>query len=415
MKHTSIYRLSAILIILTVLILSGCASGHSHDHDHDHDHGHSHDHHDGETDGRLLIGLNSGSLLIADAHDGDILKEFHAALPAGRIAVYSNASGEFGYAINRDESVTVVIDSGQKLVEHDGHEDLVFDHIEILGLIEGTLRPTHFTTTFGKSGIYNDGSGDITIIDEQLLRRDFQTALSLVPSREDHGAPVLLHDKLLVGYVNETSIDLLDYEGNVLQQFPGIGRAHGQARVGRFTAFGAVEGVMIITQQGSDFSAHMVGNPEGTAEGVRTGRVLSHPALPHFIGNLGPNLVVVDPAELSSRAVELPAAQWQMNIDRSGHYLAVLGQDGALYTLDAESLELIGSVQVTEARDPDAAAGTPLPSLTLGRGTAFVSRPSDNSIIEIDLKHSRIERSVQLDSTAAITGITLMTTDGIVH
>lgn len=413
MKHTSIFRLSAILIALTALIISGCATGH--DHDHDHHHGHSHDHHHGDTDGRLLIGLNNGSLLIADAHDGDILKEFHAALPAGAISVYSNASGEFGYAINRDESVTVVVDSGQKLVEHDGHEDLVFDHIEILGSIEGSLRPTHFTTTFGKSGIYNDGSGDITIIDEQQLRRDFQSALSLVPSREDHGAPVLLHDRLLVGYVNENSIDMLDYEGNILQQFPGISRAHGQARVGRFTAFGAVEGVMIITQQGPDFSAHMVPNPEGTAEGVRTGTVLAHPALPHFIGNLGSNLVVVDPQELHSRTVELPAAQWRFNIDRSGHYLAVLGQDGVLYTLDAESLELIGSVQVTEARDPEAAAGTPVPSLTLGRGTAFVSRPSDNSIIEVDLKHSRIERSVQLDSAAAITGITLMTTDGIIH
>ena len=435
---TRFSKVRGILAILAVsFLLAACATGHDHhghdhdhdhghdhhhDHDHDHDHGHDHDHDHGHghghehNDGRIIIGFNSGTVAVLDAHDGDVEAVFEQLLPAGGLAVYANDSGEFGYVFNRAESIVAVVDSGQRLVEHDGHMDLVFEDIDVLGFIQNGVLPTHFTTTVGRSGIYNDGSGDITIVDERLLRTSFDTAFSMVPAHEDHGAPVLLGDRLLVGYIRQPHIEMLGYDGELLGTFPGISRAHGQDRVGRFTAFGAVEGVMIITQTGTNFEATMVENPAGTPEGARTGTVYGHPSLPHFVGNLGVGLVAVNPETLTSVRHELPSQPWRFGIDRSGRFVVVLGRSGNLYVLDAETFALQASIPVVDPHDPDAAAGTPIPSLTLGRRVAFVSNPADNTILEVDLSHGEVEHTFTLDSAhGTVTSIAVMITDGVLH
>lgn len=418
-------KLRGMLVILAaVFFLAACATGPDHAHD-DHDHGHDHEHDDHDhdddhgaehNDGRVLIGFDSGTAAVFDVHEAEIEAVFEMLVPAGGLAVYSNESGEFGYVFNRAESVVAVVDSGQRLEDHDGHTDLVFGDIDVLGFIQNGVLPTHFTTTVGRSGIYNDGSGDITVIDESVLRTDFDAAFSVVSAHEDHGAPVLLADRMLVGYIRQPHIEMLSYDGELLGTLPGISRAHGQDRVGRFTAFGAVEGVMIVTETGSDFEATMVANPEGTPEDERTGTVYGHPALPHFIGNLGAGLVAVNPESLSSTRHELPSEPWRFGIDRSGHYAVVLGRSGNVYVLDAETFDLEATIPAVEPHDADAPAGTPVPSLTLGRRVAFLSNPADNTVLEIDLEHGEVEHSYALDRThGTVTSIAIMITDGVMH
>lgn len=425
------------VVVLGALALAACASSHGHhhhhDHDHDHHHGHDHhhDHHHGTTDGRLLIGTTTGTVAILDAHDGDVEAVFANALPEGLIAVYSNLSGEIGYAVHRDASRVLIIDSGQFLVEHDGHEDLVFGEIRIIDEIRAGERPTHFTTTVGRSGFYNDGSGNITVIREHHVARHVpdhhhhddhhhddhhhHDAVLLVPARVDHGAPILLQNHLLVGYVGETVLEVLDYEGTVLQSFPDIQRAHGQARVGRFSAFGTIPGVLLVTQSGSTFDAHLVPNPADTPEGARTGHLHAHPRLDHFVGNLGNGLVLVNPIERTSRFVPLPTRPWRFEIDRSGHYVVVLGDDGSLHVLDAETLAVRSSTPVVQPRNPDAPAGTPLPGLAVGRRIAWVSDPAGNRILEVHLDDGDIEAEHRPDLDGTITSIAIMVTDGIIH
>ncbi len=412
-----------LVVAIAAIALGACATGadhhdhdhHGHDHHADHDH-HGHDHHghdhDG-TDGRLLVVTDHGTIAVLDAHDGDVEAVFAHALPDGALAAYAGPSGEFGYVVHRDASIVIVVDSGQILEEHDGHEDLEFGPIGLLGEIRVGSLPTHFTTMAGRVGFYNDGSGDITILDEGALRSGIVTRL--VPARVDHGAPVLLADQMIVGYVGETFVEIMDYDGTVLQTIPNVSRAHGQARVGRFSAIGAVEGVLVVTQTGSRFDARMVTNPSGTPDGVRTGTLYAHPRLPHFVGNLGQGLVKVDPAAHTSVAIPLPAAPWRFGIDRSGHYIVVLGQDGVVYVLDADTFEMVGSVAAVPARDPDAPRGTPIPSLTLGRRVAFLSDPASNHIYEIHLDDVEIEAEFHVELDGTVTGIALMVTDGIVH
>lgn len=419
-KSQHLFRVFAIAI--AVIALGACATGadhHDHDHHHDHeghDHDHDHDHeHEDEASagGRLLVVTNLGSIGVIDAHDGDVEAAFDRHLPDGGLAAYAGPSGEFGYVFHRDASIVVVVDSGQILEEHDGHEDLEFGPVSLLGEIRVGSLPTHFTAMTGRVGFYNDESGDITILEEGTLRSGINTRL--VPARADHGAPVLLDDRLIVGYVGESSVEIMDYDGNVVQTIPNVTRAHGQARVGRFSAMGAVEGVLVVTQSGSSFAATMVPNPSGTAADVRTGSLASHPRLPHFVGNLGEGLVKVDPVGLTSTAHPLPSAPWRFGVDRSGNYIVVLGQDGVVYVLDSLTFDMIGSFSATAPRDPDAPRGTPIPSLALGRGVAYLSDPSNNHIYEIHLDEAEIETEFHVELDGTVTSIALMVTDGVIH
>lgn len=407
-----LFRLLAIAI--AAISIAACATGADH-HDHDHDHDHEHESHDHEASesGRLLVVTDDGSIAVLDAHDGDVEAVFAHELPDGGLAAYAGPSGEFGYVVHRDASVVVVVDSGQILEEHDGHEDLEFGPVSLVGEIRVGSMPTHFTVMTGRVGFYNDESGDITILEEGALRSGIETRL--VPARADHGAPVLLADRLIVGYVGESFVEIMDYDGNVVQTIPNVSRAHGQARVGRFSALGAVEGVLVVTQSGSNFEARMVPNPPGTPEDVRTGTLASHPRLSHFVGNLGEGLVKVEPATHTSTAYPLPTAPWRFGIDRSGQYIVVLGENGVVYVLDSESFEILGSFSATAPRDPDAPRGTPIPSLTLGRGIAYLSDPSNNHVYEIHLDESEIEAEFHVELEGTVTAIALMVTDGVIH
>ena len=407
-----IFQLVAVAAFMAALAACTTVGGHD-DHDRAHGHSHAHDHDPHGEEGRLLIATSSGTLAVLDAHDGDLEAMFVHALPEGIVVVYSGPSGELGYAVNRAASTVAVVDSGQILVEHDGHEDLHFGDIGILGYVREGLRPSHFSTTFGRVGIYNDESGDITVFDEHRLRDDFGWAL--VPARVDHGAPVLLRDRLIVGYVRETFLEITDYDGVVLQTLDGIERAHGQARIGRYSAFGAVGGVYVVTQTGDHFAGRLIPDPPGTPADVRTGTLRAHPRLPYFVGNLGEGIVAVDPESMTSRRYALPAAPWRFDIDRSGHYVVVLGQDGVVYVLDSDTFAVEASIAAVAPRDPDAPSDTPIPALTLGRRVAYVSDPANNHILVIDLDHGEIEdeRPVEIDGT--ITSIAAMITDGVVH
>jgi hypothetical protein len=389
---------------------------HAHD-DHSHgddDHGHDdHGHARRGGEGRLLVATSTGTLAVLDAHDGDLEAVFPHALPEGIVVVYSGPSGEFGYAVNRTASVVAVVDSGQILEEHDGHEDLHFGDIGVLGHVREGLLPSHFSTTYGLVGMYNDESGDITVFDEHRLRDDF--GWSIVPARADHGAPVLLRDRLIVGYVRETFLEVMDYGGTVIQTFDGIERAHGQARIGRFSAFGAVGGVFVVTQTGDRFAGGLIPNPPDTPADARTGTLRAHPRLPHFVGNLGEGVVAVDPASMTSTRYALPAAPWRFEIDRSGHFVVVLGQDGVVYVLDADTFEIEASIAAVAPRDPNAPSGTPIPALTLGRRVAYVSDPESNHILVIDLAHGEIEDEIHVEIDGTITSIAAMITDGVVH
>jgi hypothetical protein len=408
-------KLLSVLVTLMV-VLASCAT-HDHHH-HGHHHHHDHDHHHGAGDGRLFVATANGDLWLLDAHDGDLIAKFHDAVPEGSITLYASFTGEFGYVINRAAHTVAAVHSGQALVEHDGHEDLVFIEPRILGTFTGGLLPTHFNNTLGRAAFFNDQSGDLTVVDESILvEQGLAAAASITPSRVDHGAMILLSDGMLVGYLNHATVERMDYQGNVVQVFENAPRLHGQARIGRTSAFGLANGVMIIEQSGRNFSAFTIPNPSGTPDNVRVGTLVAHPLHDFFVGNFGQGVALIRPTTRSIEPFNLPTIPWRFAFDRTGKYVAVLGRDGILYALEVEDdgFHIHSQVQVVPPHNPNAPAGTPIPSLTMGNGIAFVSNPADNTILEVHLHDGDIEAVHRLDTNSPITGLVLLVTDGIIH
>ena len=371
------------------------------------------DHHDERTAGRLLVATNRGTVAVLDALDGSVEAVFAQALPGGLVATHAGPSGQFGYVVHRDVSTVLIVDSGQILTEHDGHEDLDLGPPAILGEVRSGRKPSRFTSMDGRVGFYNDESGNVTMIDEGTLRDGL--TYRVVPALVDSGTPILLSDRLIVGYVDKPFAEVIDYTGRVQHTIPNVRRARGQARVGRYSAIGTDEGVLVVTQTGDRFDARMVRNPPGTPDGVRTETIAGHPTLPHFVGDLGSALVRVDPVAGTSAAYRPPSAPWRFDIDRSGRYVVVLGEDGVLSVLDSQTFALLRSVKAVAALDPGAPVGTTLPAIALGRRVAYVTVPSTSRILAICLDEAEIVAELHVDLGGRITSLALMVTDGMIH
>ena len=397
------------LVVLTAIIGLGSCMTHALDEDHDHDTGAS------PNVGRLVLAQSDGTISVLVPNTGAFVAHFTAAAPAGSNAVYANAQGSIAYIINRAEHKVLAVHSGQHLDEHDGHEDLELEEPEILGSLREGLLPTHFNSIQGRTVVYNDQSGTLSVIDEHKLEDlGLQAATSFAAAREDHGAMVLLPEAMLVGYLSSQEVHLMDYDGTVLQTFSGGASLHGQARLGRYSAFGLADGVLLITQTGSDFQAEIIPEPIGTAEDVRVATLASHPVHGFFVANFGQGIATVSPTDKAIVPVELPSAPWKFGFDRSGSYIVVLGQDGKLYVLDAATRELHAGLSATQPRDPDAPSGTPVPALALGNRIAYLSDPQTREVLVVHLDDAEIEARVSLTGSP-ITGLALLATDGVVH
>ena len=361
--------------------------------------------------GRLLVGTDAGTLAVLDARDGGVHAVFAGALPAGDVRVHVGSSGELAYAVNSEASIVAVVDSGQILYEHDGHEDLVLGDAGIIGYIDDGFGPSCFTSTFGIVGIYNEESGDITVIDERRIRIDFDWVL--VPARVGQGVPVLLRDRLIVGHAETSFLEIMDYGGHITQRIEGIDRPNAHARVGRYTVFGSAGGAFVVTQNGSEFSGHLLPSPPQAAEDARMSRLAAHPVLPYFVGDLGSALVRIDPISMTTELQPLPAGLVDVGVDRSGRYIVALGEDGVVYVIDSESFLMLSSLPAVAGRDPG--MDSAIPSLALGNRMAYVTDPSDNRILAIDLDEGEIALEMHLGLYGTITSIAAMVTDGIVH
>ena len=378
-------------------------SAHEDEHEHDHEHG--------AAGGRLLVHTLDGTLRVYDAADGDLLAEFTGILPPGSATTRASAGGEFGFVIHAAEWETVVVDSGQVLDSHGNHYDLHLDAPRILGSVRTGARPTHYASAFGRSLVFNDQSGTVALFEEHSLRDTL--SFTELRTRVDHGAPILTGEAVVVGYQNAGEIEVFGLDGTLLQRLPGGSRIHGQARIGRFLAFGAREGVVLLTRGGDGtYVSEIVPYPAETPEGGHTGTLVSHVLVPHFVGRIGDALLRVDPVSKGASLHPIPGAFRSFTFDRSGRHLIVLGADGTVYDVDPDTLDVRGSVQAISRSD------NPAPVLDAGYGVAWISDPQNSRVVFIDLDHLEVERVIELPSSgsgASVGGIALMLTEGVAH
>jgi hypothetical protein len=387
-----------LFLVAIFFTFASCATFSHHDHDHDH-------HADG---GRLLVHTDDGTIHVIDAGDGDILVQYRSALDPGPATVNASSSGEFGFVTHRETWQTAVIDSGYMLEDHGDHGDLIEGEPSLLGTLTTGAKPAYFSSALGKSIIYNDDDGIISLFHDDKLRDTL--AITEIPARIDHGAPVITGDALVTGYLNAPEIDVIAWDGTLLQTLPSGTRLHGQARLGRYIGFGVMEGIVLLTRDGSIYSSKVLPYPPGFPEGGRVGNLRSHVLTPHFIGHAGSFLIKINPSSERMETKEMPSDFSLSGFDETGRYFVVLGKDGVLYSVDPYSLEIKASIKVAEPEE-----GFPAPALCTGKRHAWVSDPVTGTVAAINLEHMEIEAELKLKGSGKISGIALMQPEGVVH
>lgn len=407
--RTRLYPVFSGALFLIALLFS-CTSPARHLDHHNH---HGHEHH-GDF-GRLVVHTDDGTVMVLDAADGDVLARFTGKLDAGAAMVHANSTGEFAYVTHRSNWTTLVVDSGFTLEDHGDHYDLHEHTPEIQAELRTGAKPSHFYSAGGRTIVYNDDSGTISVIDESTLRSS--PVVTSFKARVDHGAPVLFGDSVIVGYLNSPDIDVFSMEGTVRQRFTGGSRLHGEARFGRFTAFGLEEGIALVTWNGREFSTGVAPNPSGLTGGARVNHLRSHVLVPHFIGrtNTGNFLVSFDPVSKEWKTLQLSAPFAQFGFDMTGEHLVVLDSEGTLHDIDPDTLRLRGSLRSATGTVAPLADGMPAATLSYGKGHVWVSDPASSVIRLVSLDHLEIEAEFPVEGPGRITAIVHLQTAGVKH
>lgn len=419
--------LPLLLSLTAFLLLSGCGEDKLPDDDHDHDHA-DHDHSDDQAAARLMVSdAETGILRVIDLEDGAVLASYALTGPA---RLYTTESGRFAAAVQGGEANRVdFIDSGLELEPHGdhthdrAHEPQRLD-FHLAGADYGTVNPVHFVSHHGRITLHFDGDGsqnlpsvNVAFHEADLLEIDPDTLV--LTTNPQHGVSVpapdghyLLSDPNPDGGL-PSGFRVLDEQGRTLQVFNDksnpdascIGM-HGEAVVGAHYLFGCHQddgGVLVLSYDATQqaFSGRKLTYPDGR----RTSVLADHPAQSFAVGQYGryPDydaLVRIDPTaeSIPMDAVQaLPARQCSFAFERShGDQLVVLTEDGYVHAFDPADWTLLGSVQIT---DPFSCSDSAAPRLVVGEDVAYLTRPDQAQVVEVDLTDYRISRTLTVPGT----------------
>ncbi len=344
------------------------------DDDHaDDDHADS-DHADDDHD-HMVVSGEAGRIIVTDADsphasvielgsDFVVQGAFEVAAPDGR--VYSALGDRYAFVVARgpedaDDRIHV-FDGGVYSVPHGDHEDLVTGPLtRLLDIAEE--RPIHYTANEEWVVVFSDARGWVFLFGEDGLKSDGAAYQPVVlDSGPQHGAAIAVEgDKFIVSTKNpdypENSDDSLpvgvevrDLDDNVVydesnRSCPGLhGESHGAAGV----LFGCIGGVLLLQQDGDQFSHVFFPNPEEMLENARVGSVYGHHEAATFFASASyrgeqgfaqDGLWHIDPATGAFTRVMDESST--VAFGPEGERVYVFSADGVLHVLDSDTGELV--------------------------------------------------------------------------
>ena len=369
-----------------------------------------------------------GRLLIADGSEPRVsvfdLESGHVDLHALEVAaasatLYSSPSGRFVYAISRgpedNDDRVQIFDGGIYLEEHGDHFDLVEDDVSALTLGTADERPIHVAVHGDQIAIFHDGTGRVAIFDEHELEEEgnayepvwMETGLqhgAVVPLGEEYAVvssnnpdyPATATSSLPLGVEVRTLDDTVVYDASN-RACPGL---HGEAANHHGVMFGCVGGVLFIEGHDGHFSHVFIPNPSSMNEAARIGSVYAHEEAELFFGSasyrnqdgdrVNGGLWAID-AEGESMSLVLPATDdkrvLRTAFDGHGERAFFLTYDGTLNAVDAESGDLLETIELLEPFDGDTS-----PSFTTVGDLLYLTDRAHGRLIEFNLDHGHVER-----------------------
>lgn len=380
---------------------------------------HDHDHDEILDKGRLLIAAkNNATVSIIDLEESEPLETFTITEPAS--SIYASHNYRYGFVMQRNANTVNVVDGGLWQEDHGDHMDDYREAPLLMNFHTDEVRPTHLTSTAEQSAIFYDGNVNtstpaaVAVITESTIANN-SAPVWLEYTTHMHGAAQARGDYLLSTVRDPESSSTLpdrvalylasDNQFEELEVFaemcPGL---HGSAQNETAIAFGCTDGVLVITQNGTTFSATKIVNPDIFTEGMRIGTLVGDAVQDHFIGIASGKFFLINitdesftPIEWLDTSAETTPSALSYGFADEGELFAILDNQGWLTLLSTEDWSVTSRIQSITSNLAALPEGNRFElALTPGH-MAYVSDPIANQIKQIDLDHEEVTQTIQLD------------------
>lgn len=417
---------SSLTLIMIAALLSGCGGSdtkiverepvpieddHGHDDDHDHD--------DELTQGRLLISAkDQAKVSIIDIKEKQLLEEF--TFTEAPSAIYASPSYRYGYVIQRTADLVNVIDSGLSQEDHGDHKDDVIEAPMQMSFNANGSRPTHFTGNHTQSVIFYDGNAatatpaSVSVYSESDIanntagtRLQYTTHMHgaaqgrgdyLISTVRDAATESTLPDRVAV-YKAEAGV--FTEQEIFTETCPGL---HGSAQNENQIAFGCTDGVLVITQNGDNFTAAKIANPTRFTGTTRIGTVLGDEALEQFVGIAAGQFFALDTAAASitpinwlDTSLATPPTALAYGFADAGELFVILDNQGGLTVIHTHDWAVVDRLQVITSNIAALPTGSRFELAITPGHHIYVSDPIANQIKQVDLDSLNVTDSIQLD------------------
>lgn len=365
-----------------------------------------------------LIATYDGGLLVVDALTLDVLADielegFNRLAPAGddRHVLVSHTATDAGWH---------VLDAGAWTEAHGDHGHHYVGDPHLTGVIIPAEAPAHVVPHAGLTTLFDDGTGDITVIDPAALaehedgthedgdhdadghEEDAPATApgALVVARAaseaaHHGVAVTLADGSMVATLGteeaRPGIRVLDPTGQEVTRSEDCPGVHGEGVAADETvAIGCEDGVLlvrdgVITKLTSPTPFGRIGNLYvGEDQTVAAGDYKPDPEQ----GLALTQVALVDTVGATLRVVDVPGGAgftWRGVGRGDDGEVVVLGTDGALHVLDPATGEPTATWPVIDPWTAPEEWQTAHPALVVLEGTAYVTDPASGSVHAVDV------------------------------
>lgn len=371
--------------------------------------------------GRLLVSdKNSAVVSVYDLDRSELIEQFQLIHTPD--AVYPSPGQRYALVVQRPNDRVQVVDGGQWQEDHGDHLHPYAEKPKLMSFQLNGSRPTHVQSNASTTAVFMDGDAAsktpaaVVTLTEANISADKKDLPLLQYDTHMHGAAQPRGDQLISTIRDAATTDTLPDKVGVYSQTagkfslsqtftPACPRLHGSAQNKSYIGFGCTDGVLVITQSGTTYTASKIANPADITGTNRVGTVEGHDDAAHFVGFAGALVFAVDPKANTMSKIDWQAptgagivgygftakAKHFVLLDNQG-YLTVLNYSGSAFTL-------AGKVQVASGLSAMPSGSSLQLTLAGSEYRAYVSNPVNNSVVAVDLAKLQVTSTLQLNYT----------------
>lgn len=359
-----------------------------------------------DTHWRLFVGDHADGMVRAhDAATGASAGTFRIEETP---ALTASDSGRTVFAVQGGAGKVAVIATGLTIEDHGEHSDLKVESARLLPTVLSGKTPAHVIEGSGSIALFDDGTGDVTLLKESALLAGEMQPEILKPGAAHHGLAAPMGDFLVVSVPDSdpekprVGLKVLDRAGTAVGETVACPGVHGQAQSARIFAFGCKDGI-VVAKPGKTGGAPVLTHTatadlgEGNVSTLKGGK-----AMQFFLGNFGPSAVVlIEPGATEMfRKIDLPTRRVDFALDPAKSRNAyILTEDGNLHILDVLSGDITKSARVTEPYSMDGHWRDARPRLAVAGDHVALTDPREGLVRMISTETLAEDRTIAVEGT----------------